>query len=92
MNTLNRASNRQNGRAASDRRGENYSAAPLRHICRGDDFPELVQIVALVRQNFLASKALDQRFGLTDIVDLAFRQNKAQRISERIHGHIDLGA
>ena len=59
---------------------------------RGDDVPELVRIVALVRQNFLASKALDQRFGLTDIVDLAFRQNNAQRISERIHGHIDLGA
>lgn len=58
----------------------------------GDHGPDAVVVVALVGEQLFEVEAPDQGFELLAVVDLAARQNEAQRIAERIDDCVDLGA
>ena len=51
--------------------------------------PDPVDVVCLVGNDVLGHKAVDQCFGLRAVVDLAGREDEAQRIAEGIDGDVD---
>ena len=53
---------------------------------------KVIGVVALVGEQVFEGKSLDQALCLTDIADLAWRQDEADRIAEGIDGDADLGA
>jgi hypothetical protein len=50
-----------------------------------------IGVVALVGDDKASWLVLDQRSSLVDVCDLPGRQNDAQRIAERIDGHMQFG-
>jgi hypothetical protein len=59
-------------------------------ICDASAKP--IGVITFVGQEMFERNAADQVIGLEDIVDLAARQNEANRIAERIDAGADLGA
>jgi len=53
---------------------------------------KFVGIIPLVGEHVFGGKAIDQSFGLADVVDLPRGQNEADRIAEGIDTDIDFGA
>ena len=53
---------------------------------------QAVGVVARVGDELVEIEAGDQCFGLVDVVDLAGRQDEAQRVAERIDRGVDLRA
>ena len=73
-------------RAGAVRRDDGLSAS----ICDGGS--KAIGVVALVSEQIFEGKTLDQALCLTDISDLASRQDEADRIAESVDGNADLGA
>jgi hypothetical protein len=59
-------------------------------VCNGGS--KVIGVVALVGEQVFEGKTLDQALCLTDIGDLACRQDEADRIAEGIDGNVDLCA
>jgi len=58
---------------------------------RFDGCHEGIGVVALVGDDKASGLILDQRSSLVDVRDLSCRQNDAQRIAQRIDGHVQFG-
>ena len=56
---------------------------------KGEVCPEPFDVVCLVGNDVLGREAIDQRLGLRAVVRLAGREDKAQRIAERVDGEVD---
>jgi hypothetical protein len=77
---------RDSSRAGAVRRDDGLSAG----VCDGGS--KAIGVVAFVREQVFEGKTADQAFCLTDIGDLAGRQDEADRIAESIDGNADLRA
>lgn len=55
----------------------------------GEVRPQPVDVVRLVGDDMLGDVAVDQCFGLRAVVDLAGREDEAQRIAESVDGDVD---
>ena len=67
---------------------------PWHHRCHpqlGNPLPQPLGIVPFVRNHILAGVAGPQRFGLGNVILLASRQDKTQRIVQPVHCDVHFG-
>ena len=58
----------------------------------GDYFQQISRIIRPIGDHALKFKACQQIFGLGDVMALPARQQKAQRVAQRIDIYVDFGA